>query len=207
MRFLLRLVTWPPLAATVLGALIEPLLQGRYHLLSATATIVLTIVGFVVAIASAVAHEYRRANAERVLSLVVVMILSLLTINAIVRLTDLLLHAQLSSGPLLQSAIALWLSNTFTFSLWYWYIDGHDWRGRMQASPDFMFPQPPSAPVGSVVLNYFDYLFLAFNTATAFSPTDVVPVTTRARLLMMCESAVSLATVAIVAARAVNLAS
>ena len=202
-----RFLIWPPLAATILATLVQPLLRGRYHMLPTPVSISMAIAAYAFAIGAAFLHEYDRAELERIFSLIVVVILSILTLNAIVRLGELLAYEQLKAGPLLQSAIALWLSNIFMFSLWYWYVDGHDWRGRMLDSPDFLFPQPPKQPEGTTApLNYFDYLFLAFNTATAFSPTNVVPVTTRTRLLMMCESAVSLATVAIVAARAVNMA-
>jgi hypothetical protein len=203
----LRFLMWPPLAATILASLVQPLLSGRYHLLPTSVSIAMAIAGYIFSFGAAFAQEYRRASLERIFSLVVALILSVLTLNVIVRLGELLVHSQVKATPLLQSAIALWLSNIFTFSLWYWYIDGHDWRGRIRESTDFIFPQPTNLPEGAKVpLNYFDYLFLAFNTATAFSPTDVVPVTTRTRLLMMCQSAVSLGTVAIVAARAVNIA-
>ena len=206
MRFF-RFLMWPPLAATLLASIVQPLLNGRYHLLPTSASIALAIAGYVFSIGAAVANESRQPAAERICSLIVVVILSVLTVNAIVRLGELLVYSQVKAGPLLQSAIALWLTNIFAFSLWYWYIDGHDWRGRMVESPDFLFPQAPNQPEGTTApRNYFDYLFLAFNTATAFSPTDIVPVTTRTRLLMMCQSAVSLGTVAIVAARAVNIA-
>ena len=206
MRFF-RFLMWPPLAATILATLVQPLLRGRYHMLPTPVSVTFAIAAYAFAIAAAVLHEYKRESLERIFSAIVVAILSVLTLNAIVRLGDLLAYSQLKASPLLLSAIALWLSNIFMFSLWYWYVDGHDWRGSNLDSPDFLFPQPPHQPEGTTApLNYFDYLFLAFNTATAFSPTDVVPVTTRTRLLMMCESAVSLGTVAIVAARAVNMA-
>jgi uncharacterized membrane protein len=124
--------------------------------------------------------------------------------NLIVDLADLLNRKDLSSKPLLLSAISLWASNVFTFALWYWYVDGHG-AGSRRHTPDWVFPQPAPEYGSAPTPNFFDYLFLSFNTATAFSPTDVVPVTTRGRLLMMVESAVSLVTIAVVAARAVNL--
>jgi uncharacterized membrane protein len=202
-----RFLTWPPLAATILATLVQPLLNGRYHLLPTSVSIAMAVGGYLFSFGAAAANASRHPTIERICSLIVAVLLSILTVNAIVRLGELLIYSQVKAAPLLQSAIALWLSNIFTFSLWYWYMDGHDWRGRLRESTDFLFPQPVNLPEGTrAPLNYFDYLFLAFNTATAFSPTDVVPVTTRTRLLMMCQSAVSLGTVAIVAARAVNIA-
>ena len=77
-------------------------------------------------------------------------------------------------------------------------------RGR---KPDWFFPQtgvPEQAPP-EWRPTFIDYLFLAFSTATAFSPTDALPLTSRAKLLMMIESSVSLVTIVTVAARAINL--
>jgi uncharacterized membrane protein len=67
------------------------------------------------------------------------------------------------------------------------------------ARRDFAFPGDLRTP------HYAEYLFLAFNTATAFSPTDTLPLTTRVRMMMMVESTVSLMALAIVAARAINI--
>jgi uncharacterized membrane protein len=64
---------------------------------------------------------------------------------------------------------------------------------------DLAFPGDLRAP------RYAEYLFLAFNTATAFSPTDTMPLTTRVRMMIMAESAVSLMALAIAAARAINI--
>ncbi|MGB6985140.1 MAG: hypothetical protein WBD74_04090, partial [Candidatus Aquilonibacter sp.] len=74
---------------------------------------------------------------------------------------------------------------------------------------DFVFPQPvrPADINPNWQPNFLDYLFLGFSTATAFSPTDTLPLTTRARMLMMVEAAASLMTIAITAARAVNILS
>lgn len=112
------------------------------------------------------------------------------------------------SISLLSSSLAIWLTNVLTFSLLYWQIDrgGPSVRG-VDAKPDWLFPQASAPGVASPDWRplYLDYLFLAFNTATAFSPTDVLPLTQRAKMLMMLESAISLLTLVIVAARAVNV--
>ncbi len=89
-----------------------------------------------------------------------------------------------------------------TFALLYWEIDGGGPERRVHdpAGPrDLAFPGDLKRP------RYADYLFLAFNTATAFSPTDTMPLTTRVRMMMMVESAVSLLALAIIAARAINI--
>ena len=64
---------------------------------------------------------------------------------------------------------------------------------------------PPGTMVGRATPDYIDYLFLSFNTSTAFSPTDTMPLTSRMKLLMMLEASISLLTLALVAARAVNI--
>jgi hypothetical protein len=114
------------------------------------------------------------------------------------------------SVSLLTSSFAIWITNVLTFSLLYWQIDAGGpsrmARGRAR-KPDWLFPQasdPDLALPGWRPL-YIDYLSLAFNTATAFSPTDVLPLTRRAKALMMLESAISLLTLVLVAARAVNV--
>ncbi|MDQ0323823.1 hypothetical protein QO002_006030 [Pararhizobium capsulatum DSM 1112] len=114
------------------------------------------------------------------------------------------------SVSLLTSSFTIWVTNVLTFSLLYWQIDAGGptriARG-ITRRPDWLFPQtsaPELASPGWTPL-YVDYLSLAFNTATAFSPTDVLPLTRRAKSLMMLESAISLLTLVLVAARAVNV--
>jgi uncharacterized membrane protein len=111
-------------------------------------------------------------------------------------------HALVDGGRLLTSAISIWLTNVVAFALLYWVVDGGGPDVREEdpkAKRDLSFPGDTSDP------NFADYLFLAFNTATAFSPTDIVPLTTRVRMMMMAESLVSLLALGIAAARAVNI--
>jgi hypothetical protein len=112
---------------------------------------------------------------------------------------------------LLSSSIAVWSANVVTFSLLYWQLDrgGPAARaGPAPARPDWIFPAD-QAPEGDVAPGwrpqFIDYLFLGFSTATAFSTTDALPLTGRAKFAMMTESAVSLATLVVVGARAINV--
>ncbi len=110
---------------------------------------------------------------------------------------------------LLSSSLAIWVTNVLTFSLLYWQIDrgGPSARaGGATTKPDWLFPQAaaPEVALPDWQPLFLDYLFLGYNTATAFSPTDVLPLTRRAKTLMMLESTISLLTLVIVAARAVN---
>jgi len=115
---------------------------------------------------------------------------------------------------LLRSAAALWIANVLVFALWYWKLDGGGPLRREDADAksksSFLFPQmmiraevsanaPPWTP------HFVDYLFLAFNTSTAFSPTDTAVLSRTAKLATMLQSLISLTIVALIAARAVNV--
>lgn len=117
----------------------------------------------------------------------------------------------IAGQQLLASSIGVWLVNVLSFSLLYWQVDrgGPGLRGGSeQPRPDWLFPQE-GAPAEDVAPDwrptYVDYLFLAFWTATAFSPTDALPLTSRAKLMMMAESSISLSTIIVVASRAINI--
>lgn len=112
---------------------------------------------------------------------------------------------------LLRSASALWITNILVFALWYWKLDagGPLRRDRRQDFSDssFLFPQMllREEPDLSWKPNFVDYLFLAFNTSTAFSPTDTAVLSRWAKLGMMAQSLISLTIVVLLAARAVNI--
>jgi hypothetical protein len=117
---------------------------------------------------------------------------------------------------LLVSAACLWTSNLLIFASWYWRLDagGPHQRDLRGAHTDgaFLFPQMMLDPELRKQMGeqhwrpgFVDYLFLAFNTSTAFSPTDVPVLSRWAKGLMMIQAAISLATLAILAARAINI--
>jgi hypothetical protein len=111
---------------------------------------------------------------------------------------------------LLTAGIESWVTNVLAFSILYWDIDRGGPENRIKRSdsrPDWLFAQTgvPDEVAPHWRPTYVDYLFLAFSTATAFSATDVAPLTDRAKLLMMLESCISLATLTIVASRALNV--
>jgi hypothetical protein len=141
-----------------------------------------------------------------------VAIAGLLNLSALKFLLSEMLHhsKEITGLHLLSSSIALWATNVLIFSLAYWRMDrgGPESRAnRMSTKFDWLFPQegaPEHVPPDWHPA-FVDYLFLAFCTATAFSPTDVLPLTSRAKMLMMFESTVSLVTIVTVAARAINI--
>jgi hypothetical protein len=119
-------------------------------------------------------------------------------------------EVKLTGFTLLTSSIAVWATNVLIFSLVYWRIDrgGPEARANQATpKPDWLFPQqtvPELAPNGWCP-SFIDYLFLAFCTGTAFSPTEALPLTSRAKALMMLESVLSLVTIITVLARAINI--
>ena len=123
---------------------------------------------------------------------------------------------EVTPPQLLRSAASLWLANILIFASWYWRLDGggpHE-RARTLGHSDgaFLFPQmtmPPEAKAAAGEKewepNFVDYLFLAFNTSTAFSPTDVPVLSRWAKSIMMVQALISLLVIALLAGRAVNI--
>lgn len=117
---------------------------------------------------------------------------------------------KLEPVPLFYTSVGIWTANILIFTLIYWLVNrgGPDARLNLEMSyPDFDFPAmddpakvPPNWQPGII-----DYLFLGFTTSTAFSPTEAMPLSARAKLLMVIQSAISLITIAIVAARTINI--
>jgi len=153
---------------------------------------------------------FRRFNLT--LGRIVVLIISLSNARSLWLLLRALLAGSTHNGrALLLDAMNIWATNVIVFALWYWGLDrgGPSIDRRTPGEPsEFIFPQMtlPAEVVGSGrAPGFVDYLFLSFTTSTAFSPTDTMPLTIRMKLLMMLEGSISLLTLALVAARAVNI--
>jgi uncharacterized membrane protein len=130
--------------------------------------------------------------------------------SAVLLVRAILDGAQTGAGALLLSGGAIYLTNILAFALLYWELDRGGPGARRAGErdvPDFAFAQmqsPDLAP-GNWEPHFTDYLYLAFTNATAFSPTDVLPMTRWAKLTMMLQSAVALVIAAFVVARAINV--
>jgi uncharacterized membrane protein len=153
----------------------------------------------------------RRSPVLRASGLTLIAVVSLSNAVSAVRLVVGLVSgdAHLDAVPLLVGGGAVWLTNVIVFSLWYWDLDRGGPAARASAEheyPDFAFPQMQSPELAPPEWEptFVDYLYLSFTNATAFSPTDVLPLSRWAKLTMMVQSAVSLTTVGLVIARAVN---
>ncbi len=126
-------------------------------------------------------------------------------------LTHFLLHHEVANGrQLIVSGVLIWLTNFLIFGLWYWELDrggpGTRAAGRDQA-PDFLFPQMADDRIQPAAWrpNFIDYLYVSLTNATAFSPTDTMPLTPMAKSVMGIQSLVSVVTLALIVSRAVNV--
>jgi len=154
-----------------------------------------------------VRHHPRR----RQIALGLIGLVSLANIFSLVLLCKHLIAGGFSNGrALIGSGAVLWVTNVLLFGLWYWELDRGgpaDREARVDCIPDFLFPQmtderwaPADWKPGLV-----DYLYTSFTNATAFSPTDTMPLTPIAKWLMTAQSLTALVTVGLVVARAVNI--
>lgn len=159
------------------------------------------------------AHQKWQALRQHI-SLLLIMVVSVTNIVSLGLVCTYLVQGHVIDGHrLLLSAIAIYLTNILIFGLWYWELDSPGLTGFVEpaSGPDFMFPQMTAPNLHPACHNwspqFFDYLYISITNATAFSPTDSLPLTHRAKLLMSVQSLASLVTVALVAARAVNILS
>lgn len=163
-----------------------------------------------------ISHRVGQHRLNEVLGYVLNAVVTVAMIVSLVRLLSAVTDHTIAPPDLLRSAAALWVSNILVFASWYWRLDGggpHE-RARTPGHTDgaFLFPQMTMDPAAKKAAgehdwepNFVDYLFLAFNTSTAFSPTDVPVLSRWAKMLMMIQSLISLLVIALLAGRAVNI--
>jgi hypothetical protein len=148
---------------------------------------------------------------RRATSLSLIGVISVANGVLIATLVASLLRGDEHSGPeLLAKAVEVWGTNVVAFGLWFWAVDrGGPVRRDQPGHPpaDFQFPQMenPKLAAPDWRPQLLDYIYTSFTNSIAFSPTDAMPLTSRAKLLMLCESASSAITVLLAAARAVNI--
>jgi uncharacterized membrane protein len=153
----------------------------------------------------------RRSQAVRLASIGLIFLISAANALSAVLLIRVIIDGKAEHAvPLLASGAAIWATNVIVFALWYWEFDRggpvHRAHGTFQFT-DLLFPQMVSPEVAAPEWEpqFVDYLYLSFTNATAFSPTDVMPLARWAKLTMLVQSAVSLALGVLVIARAVNI--
>jgi len=184
--------------------------------LSAGPKWLLLIVVAVLLVPTVIARRMNNIWLNQVLGYIVTGVVTLDMTWSLCQLVAALPSHRESPSELLISAAALWLTNILVFASWYWRLDAGGPHARELAGVHtdgaFLFPQMTLAPDARRTMGeqcwspgFVDYLFLAFNTSTAFSPTDCPVLSRWAKVLMMIQSLISFATVVLLAARAVNI--
>jgi len=205
---------WPVTASIIVAAVLQRLLPDQLALRPLPPWLLPALEGGLLiglTIANPVRIE-RRVTFVRWASLGLILLITAANAASAVLLIRQILTSQAgtTAGPLLASGAAIWATNVIAFALWYWEFDRGGPVHRAHATfqyLDFLFPQmtidemtPPDWEP-----RFVDYLYLSFTNATAFSPTDVMPLARWAKLTMLVQSAVSLGLGALVIARAVNI--
>jgi uncharacterized membrane protein len=203
---------WPASIAVVVAIVLQVVLPNRVTLglgprwllpaLEAALLVVLII-----------ANPFRIDRESRLLRGTSITLIAVITAANFVALGELIRalldHTTAGGRSLVYASVPIWLTNVIVFGLWYWELDRGGVAARLRPThrrPDFLFPQmstPGSAPGWTP--DFLDYLYTSFTNATAFSPTDTMPLTAWSKLLMMLQSLASLLTVALVISRAVNI--
>jgi hypothetical protein len=155
----------------------------------------------------------QQTQARRGLALVLIGLVSASNLLNLVLLTHRLLNGPSTTSfghALILAGVEIWITNVLLFAVWFWELD----RGGPLArradelrAPDFLFPQMTDPRLGGIDWRggYIDYLYTSFTNATAFSPTDTMPLSPMAKMLMAVQSGASLVTIGMVVARAVNI--
>ncbi|HEV7211346.1 MAG TPA: hypothetical protein VGN47_06495 [Blastococcus sp.] len=203
---------WPSIVAITSAIALQVVLPDRLVLHPRW---LLPGVEIALGVALIVANPVRMVNRHPVLrlgGLALVAAMTLANAGSAVLLIDRLLTGSAGHDPvtLIGSGAAIYATNIVAFGLWYWELDrGGPVRraaGERQHT-DFLFPQmatPDMAPPNWEPA-FLDYLYVSYTNGTAFSPTDTMPLSRWAKMLMLVQSAIALATVVLVVARAVNI--
>jgi uncharacterized membrane protein len=205
---------WPVAIAILVVIGLLALLPGRIKLFPDWFPYAIGIVEIIPIVGVELTKGNRRwIRFERIITLLFVVFIVVGTLVNLASLIQKMIQQSTEIGglQLFASSIAVWTTNILAFSMLYWQIDCGGPEVRINGAgkrPDFLFSQQ-SAPAEVVPPDwrpdFVDYLYLGFTTATAFSPTDVLPMTSRGKLLMMLNSSISLLTLVVVAARAINI--
>ena len=169
----------------------------------------LLFVGLFLATPKELEHEH---VARRRVALSLIAFVSIANVFSLVELNHFLLHSRSvpNGRELIFSGVLIWLTNFLIFALWYWELDrggpGRRAEGR-DGPPDFLFPQMTDDTIEPRDWRpkFIDYLYVSLTNATAFSPTDTMPLSGMAKCVMGVQAIVSLVTIGLVVSRAVNI--
>ncbi len=204
---------WPVTLAIVAALLLNLLIPTRFGG-GAVFRIILPLLEASLLIPLTLIHPHRHheeTQTVRLASLSLIAMISTANLVTLILLIRFLLSGKpISGAQLLLAAMLIWSTNVLAFALWYWEYDrGGPGRRRHHTRrlPDFIFPLMTSPEFTPKDWHpaFTDYFYLSFTNATAFSPTDTMPMTTWAKMLMLTQSLASLITVGLVFSRAVNI--
>jgi hypothetical protein len=202
-----RIPFWPAFIALAVVGLLFSLLSERLTIGPSWSILLIVGILLIPAVIGWLRYFHR---VNRIMGRLITAIVTLAQIVSVVLLVVSLLAHTITGLVLLEDAAILWVINIIVFGLWYWELDGggpgqrhlHGYK-----PSDFVFPQlafkTPATKNWSPGL--IDYVYLAFNTNTAFSPTDTAVLSRRAKVLMMLQSVIALVVLAMLAARAINI--
>jgi uncharacterized membrane protein len=153
----------------------------------------------------------RRLKVQRAISVGLISILNFFNIASVVLLVHDVIFGQHGHQPvnalqLLKAGSEIWGTNVLVFALWFWEIE-------RDGEPNFLFPQMSQARANTRGIDpdwrpdFIDFLYVSFTNALAFSPTDTMPLSRIAKMLMLVESLVAFVTIALIFARSVNILS
>jgi uncharacterized membrane protein len=207
---------WPSVIAVLVAVALSsslPSTMSTASLFPPVLEVAVPLLALALLLPLAVTAPHRHADEpehRRTAAIALTGLLSAANVLALALLVHQLFHGRIEGPHLLLAAGQVWATNVIAFALWYWELDGGGPPRRLgepAASRDFAFVQmtTPVLAAPDWQPRFVDYVYLSFTNASAFSAADTVPLTTLAKLLMLLQSAISLVTVILVAARAVNM--
>jgi uncharacterized membrane protein len=203
---------WPMTLSVIAAVVLQTLLPGQLRFLPRAVTPTLEGALLIGLIAANPVRIERRSQYVRLASIMLIFLVTIANATSAVLLVRAILKGEAGTvaGPLLATGASVWATNVIVFALWYWEFDRGGPVHRAHATfqhPDLLFPQMTVQELTPSDWEpmFVDYLYMSFTNATAFSPTDVMPLARWAKLTMLVQSAVSLAVAALVIARAVNV--
>jgi hypothetical protein len=205
---------WPMAAAVLLAGVLRIFLPDNLRLHDARPAFLVVLVMLIAAlIIGDPGRIDRQQTWLRVLTGVLIGVITVVNAASSVRLVASIVRTEPftnNANTLLISGVVIWVTNVIAFGLWYWDLDRGGAAARAHGStvsPAFVFPEMSNQELvrDGWYPSFVDYLHLSFNTAMAFSPTDVSAIKPWAKLMMMAEEAISLVVGILVIARAVNI--
>lgn len=213
---------WPAALAVILATALELTLPPRLSLGPAWVLPALVLI-LLVPLLIFFPNRQEETPLRRAWSITLIAIVNAFNFASVVLLIFHIIHPilpkPLTGTQLLIAGAQIWLTNVIVFGLWFWEIDAGGPKARANLAPtearqsDFLFPQMMLVGSNARLADpqwrplFVDYVYVAFTNALAFSPTDTMPLTRAAKMLMLLEAIVSFISIAVVVSRSINIIS